>query len=308
MRDSPVNSAVAENPKKSDSPGDRRWRYGFAGLVRVSWISPDGVDEIQYGSGVLVTRTLIITAKHVVHNGGKKATPRDFVVRQDLSNSTVACERIERHADLDLALLWLSEELPAPNIVWLNGGVPFDCLPEGVFWRAFGYPAESGKARACQQVLSDPHPSPGSDASGSLVRIQIEKGLPYGYSGGPVFLESGTQRMFVGIGRLGGDGASVTGVLPSDEILKFLEEHEKAVRQHMRTESAAHFFAAAHRRHLTKVSIAIAGVGLILIAVLLSTARLGAPRPQQVTNSVIESPDIPVVTKPESRWTNVFGP
>jgi formylglycine-generating enzyme len=218
-----VNTDVADNSTAADvGSTNQRWAYGFAALVRVSWTAPDGSGELNHGSGFLVTRDLVVTAKHVVQKDGRAASPKELLCRHEPSNAMVGCKRIERHDVLDLALLWLDEPLPCIAGDWLVESGDVLTLPRNASLRAFGYPKDRGgyASDTVAQIIEQLQTR--SDAAGRSTGGKWPLGFPEGYSGGPVFLEDGSHHLFTGISTDGGLRAGTQVLLAADDIKSFL--------------------------------------------------------------------------------------
>lgn len=258
-------------PDPDTSQKDRSDNYGFAALVAISWNSPDGSNPIRIGSGVLVSPRLVVTARHVVClQNEREASANELALLHDPTGrnanmgTRASCVSVRSNKPLDLALLRLDKDIPAPGETWMKGGPKSKCVPADAVWRGFGIDSESGNWRACQQGLDDPKASFAMDRDYHVVRIQIEKGLGRGWSGGPVFLECGGRRLFAGIGKMGGEDRALTVVLPTDEILAFLEKLELEDKPSVRTQSADDFFSELRRRRNRK----LAGAAALIVSLL----------------------------------------
>lgn len=232
--------------------------------------------ELSFGTGIVVGPRHVVTAGHVV---GKSARDvRTVVFTHDWEReSEISATILARHPVLDLALLEISEPINCKPLPWVRGNPGRHEFPSGVYFCAYGFPAESGGQSLCCQRLADKNPSFGFEiGTGKMVRVQLEKGLPHGYSGGPVMLHVRAQEACFGLARLGGGGAATSVIIPADEVLPFLAEQNLSVEAF----AASDFIAGA----INQIPTPRTSVPSVGIASVVEDADLNASRQTNISH------------------------
>lgn len=195
---------------KKIQPGGATIRPGVVSI----WQDSDG--ELSFrGSGIIVDRNHIVTCNHVVN-----ASDRYLVFDGGPYPSRVIA-RFERD---DVALLEVEGPLVSTALPLLVDIETEDWDKLSLTrWAVFGYPqSDSGKELRCfnvKPILRDARAE-----SGTVIRVQVDGGVPQGCSGGPVIASSGREQICLGILFLGGERAATSRLLTSERLTELLSQ------------------------------------------------------------------------------------
>jgi hypothetical protein len=182
-------------------------------VVRLHYAGPDGR---TFGSGVIVARNAILTARHVL-DPNERSLHGEPVIADAISVESTAdfCRRevdrvyVPASADIDLAVACVESSKALPQDFCCSvRATPFDAFSIGDEADVFGFESEDGGLQMDKLRVLSVHPRAGA--------YICNKAVPRGYSGGPVFIDGGLvgvlyarehdqgQTFFYGVGQLRG--------------------------------------------------------------------------------------------------------
>lgn len=232
-------------------------------------------DAGNLGTGILISARFVLTCGHVVHDSNSVE-----VISQKGSTSA----RIQKvDESLDLALLEVSQPIPAPNAKFSDFS-----LPSGGVLRTAGVQETPGHPDELSVAEIELKYRNKNDADGQVLDFQLEGGARPGYSGGPVIAEEGGALLCVGVMRLGGPGASSSYAIGPTPIRAFLAEYIPDI-----SEDKSGASANATRRLLILTAILC---GVFVVGAVARWFSVAPPSPKAASSAGIASAPKPEKT------------
>lgn len=191
-------------------------------------VAIDGFDKGEQtpssrGSGIVIGAHHLVTCWHVVQRRERSPFGQDVLKEEPWSqlrlvgdSSSLQC--IAHDAELDVALLYSPSRLEVPAAQWLDDSSLRQWLERPAPWVALGYPEATrqlSRHRGMNWLGENPN------------HIQLEGGIPAGFSGGALATEEG--KLYAGLVQLGGKKSPTSVALPVTQIEAFLARHGRKV-------------------------------------------------------------------------------
>ncbi len=199
------------------------------------------------GNGVLVDKKSVLTCKHVITAKDEPVSlpPEDLMVRLGNGLTATTVRDVEPSDSEDLALLRLDQMVRAALPDFCIDVQKTDVL--GVrAWQERGKAIElqAGESIQCTEVVRD--------------RLwYFDHGIPGGFSGSPLLLDSKRRSTIVGVIEQGGKEKSKSAVIPPSLVCEFLEDHDVPIRK-----KARWFWLA--RNILVSAAVLLCALGFLL--------------------------------------------
>lgn len=181
--------------------------------------------ETCFGTGFLVHSDRVLTCLHVTERD------RDKLLRVRLNGGGFEAGVVEAKSEAhDLALIPVSAQEARTPVCFLIGlKTHHENALRKLNWQAIGYNLRDSEtflsvASVCREPAFQ-----WDNKTGTLLDVQVNLGLPAGFSGGPVFIETRGKTLCLGISTLGGEDRDKSRIRLADCIVGFLKESGLAV-------------------------------------------------------------------------------
>ncbi|SRR6266481_708920 len=176
--------------------------------------------DVCLGTGFLVHPDHILTCDHVTDRGTDEPLKVRFA---DGGFQAGVVEAVsEAH---DLALIRIPKQQARTPVCFLKGlKVHHENALRKLNWRAIGYDLRDSEVFLSAASAGREPAFQWDDKTGTLLDVQVDLGLPSGFSGGPVSIEARGKALCIGISTRGGLDSVRSRIRLADCIVGFLEK------------------------------------------------------------------------------------
>jgi S1-C subfamily serine protease len=252
-------------------------------------------DETFIGTGFLVHADRILTCFHVTKDLDIKET-----LKVRLSGGTLHTGRVVgTNEAYDLALIEIPMQAARTPVRFLIG---LKTEHEGTLrqlnWQAIGYDLRDSETFLSVASVGHEPAFQWDSKTGTLLEVQVNLGLPVGFSGGPVLVEVGENTFCLGISTLGGTDRPKSRIRLADCIVGFLQGCGLALK----TQAVHEVFPSLPRQRSScnagkrnRSWRWVAAVGLLAVAAFAGLYPFLKPAPRQPSLAKEQTP-VPATT------------
>lgn len=176
--------------------------------------------DMCMGTGFFVRPDHVLTCFHVID--GETDKPLRLKLVGDTFQTGVVEATSEAH---DLALIRIPCPQAAAPVCFLIGlKTQYENVLRNLNWQAIGYDLRDSDTFLSAASAGREPAFQWDNKTGTLLDVQVNLGLPAGFSGGPVFIETQGKTLCLGISTLGGMDRDKSRIRLADCIVGFLEE------------------------------------------------------------------------------------
>lgn len=189
-----------------------------------------GEESLFLGSGVLVNKDHVLTCEHVVSVDSPNSKPKSLYISAEepvVVDSVIAADPAR-----DLALLRLSRSLNRQSAFFIDnlGGEGTKSLLSGI--RVCGFQEVGGIAIQSRATIREVSLHVNDEKSDQLLEVQINGGVPEGYSGGLAMVKTDTGWSGIGLTQLGGKRSATSRMLATAVLAEFCRENNVSFEVH----------------------------------------------------------------------------
>jgi hypothetical protein len=172
------------------------------------------------GSGICVSRTVVVTCHHVVQRVWADVSTNFRKPGVMVDGTGIQADQVRYDQQLDIALLIFKQPIvPRASLLAIGLDPAVEPSLNAAKFSAIGYPEFLGGGRL--DVTNFTH-MPLNYSAGA---IQLMGGIRPGNSGGALIVRSHERSPVIGMPQMSGDEAGATALLTADQIIEFMVNH-----------------------------------------------------------------------------------